>query len=106
MSAGIPRGAILEDDGGPLSALGGRSQSEWSQPMNLRYLGDALDHWKGSLFERLQRAKLLRAFAVDAMATDAEDWQAADLALFADLLRLQPSQILSHRHILETERAA
>lgn len=74
--------------------------------MNLRYLGDALDHWKGSLFERLQRAKLLRAFAVDAMATDAEDWQATDLALFADLLRLEPRQILSHRQILGTERAA
>jgi len=29
--------------------------------MNLRYLGDALDHWKGSLFERLQRAGLLRS---------------------------------------------
>jgi hypothetical protein len=72
--------------------------------MNLRYLGDALDHWKGSLFERLQRASLLRSLAVDAMATDAEDWQPADFALFADLLRVEGRQILRHKHLLEIDR--
>jgi hypothetical protein len=72
--------------------------------MNLRYLGDALDHWKGSPFERLQRARLLRSFAVDAMATDAEDWQSTDLALFADLLRIEQPQILRHKHLLEIDR--
>jgi len=72
--------------------------------MNLRYLGDALDHWKGSLFERLQRAGLLQSLAVDAMATDAEDWKPADRALFADLLRVQQAQILVHRQLLEIDR--
>lgn len=72
--------------------------------MNLRYLGDALDHWKGSLFERLQRATLLRSFAVDAMATDAEDWQPADFALFANLLHIEERQILRHKHLLEIDR--
>ena len=72
--------------------------------MNLRYLGDALDHWKGSLFERLQRASLLRSFAVDAMATDAEDWQPSDFALFANLLRVEERQILRHKDQLEIDR--
>src|SRR5262249_44692157 len=72
--------------------------------MNLRYLGDALDHWKGSLFERLQRETLLRSFAVDAMATDAEDWQPVDFALFANLLHIEERQILRHKHLLEIDR--
>jgi len=45
--------------------------------MNLRYLGDALDHWKGSLFESLQQANILHDFAVDAMASDWTDRQPA-----------------------------
>src|SRR5688500_3252510 len=57
--------------------------------MNLRYLGDALDHWKGSLFEYLQTACLVRELAVDAMAGDAEQWQPADWKLFARLLRVK-----------------
>jgi hypothetical protein len=72
--------------------------------VNLRYLGDALDHWKGSLFESLQRATLLRDFAVDPMATDAENWQTADFALFAQLLRVRHNQIVSHRHALAIDR--
>ena len=65
--------------------------------MNLRYLGDALDHWKGSLFEFLQAERLLRDFAVDPMATDGDIWEEADFALFARLLRVNPNQILRHK---------
>lgn len=73
--------------------------------MNLRYLGDALDHWKGSLFEHLQNAKLFRELAVDAMASDAEDWQAADWKLFAKLLRVKDAQVVRHTRPLAVDRA-
>jgi len=64
--------------------------------MNLRYLGDALDHWKGSLFESLQQANILHDFAVDAMASDWTDWQPDDISLFARLLRVNKSQVIAH----------
>lgn len=73
--------------------------------MNLRYLGDALDHWKGSLFENLQQADLLRNFTVDPMATDADDWQPSDFALFARLLRVGQNQIINHRRSLALDRS-
>ena len=72
--------------------------------MNLDYLGDALDHWKGSLIEHLQTAKLLRDFAVDAMASDAEDWQQSDWTLFARLLRVNNSQVITHNRLLTIDR--
>lgn len=72
--------------------------------MNLRYLGDAMDHWKGSMIERLQRASLLRDFAVDAMSTDAEDWRPEDYDLFADLLRIKRQQIVNHSELLAVNR--
>jgi hypothetical protein len=72
--------------------------------VNLRYLGDALDHWKGSLFERFQRASLLRDFAVDSMATDAEDWRPEDFDLFADLLRIKREQIVHRGKLLTINR--
>lgn len=64
--------------------------------MNLSFLGDALDHWKGSLFESLQQADVLREFAVDAMASDWQAWQRKDRILFARLLRIQESQLIQH----------
>ena len=64
--------------------------------MNLQYLGDALDHWKGSLFEYLQAQCVLRDFAVDPMATDRYEWNEADFSLFARLLRIKRSQIIPH----------
>src|SRR5438128_1634004 len=64
--------------------------------MNLTYLGDALDHWKGSLFEYLQAESVLRDFAVDPMATDRDQWKEADFSLFARLLRIHRHQIISH----------
>jgi hypothetical protein len=65
--------------------------------MNLDYLGDALDHWKGSLFEYLQAENVLRDFAVDPMASDGERWNEADFSLFARLLRIGRHQIIAHQ---------
>lgn len=68
--------------------------------MNLKYLGDALDHWKGSLFEYLSNAGVLRDFAVDPMASDLLEWTEADYVLFARLLRVNESQIIRHQNSL------
>ena len=70
--------------------------------MNLEYLGDALDHWKGSLFEYLRAEGLLRDFAVDPMATDRDRWNEADFFLFARLLRIRRNQIIPHEASLLT----
>jgi hypothetical protein len=70
--------------------------------MNLAYLGDALDYWKGALFEFLAARHLLHEFAVDPMASDLASWRATDYALFAELLRVRPEQIIRHRARLTT----
>jgi len=68
--------------------------------MNLAFLGDALDHWKGSLFETLQKSGVLKNFAVDPMASDLAAWGPDDFSLFARLLRVNRSQIVSHNRTL------
>jgi hypothetical protein len=68
--------------------------------MNLTFLGDALDHWKGSLFESLTREGIFRNFAVDPMASDLPAWQPDDFRLFAELLRVDRSQIVEHQSTL------
>lgn len=65
--------------------------------MNLRFLGDALDHWKGSIFESLHAKGLLHDLAVDPMLTDPESWTQEDFELYARLLRIGKCQILQHR---------
>ena len=65
--------------------------------MNLKYLGDALDHWKGSLLEQLRESDALRGLAVDPMASDLSSWAEGDFALFARLLRVSRSQIVQHQ---------
>jgi hypothetical protein len=47
--------------------------------MNLTHLGDALDHWKGSLLKRFLSENLLQDFRVDAMLSDRADWTERDL---------------------------
>jgi len=64
--------------------------------VNLAFLGDALDHWKGSLIESLRNSNLLSGFAVDPMAVDWSAWQSDDVMAFARLLRINKSQIISH----------
>jgi len=72
--------------------------------MKLDWLGDALDHWKGSLFEQLQNTMALSEFAVDAMASDPERWQEADWRLYAKLLRVELSQVIVHERMLALDR--
>jgi hypothetical protein len=68
-------------------------QSGMEATMNHKYLGDALDHFKGSLIRRLQSDGLLRDLAVDPMATDAEQWTDDDYRLYAQLLEVDISRV-------------
>jgi hypothetical protein len=52
------------------------------------------------MFEALQSAHIVRDFAVDAMASDLDEWSTKDFELFAKLLRIAPSQIIPHRQSL------
>jgi hypothetical protein len=70
--------------------------------MNLNFLGDALDYWKGAIFTDLRSEKLVSNFRVDAMATDTR--QPTDQTLFARLLRIQESQLISHAYNLRQAR--
>lgn len=72
--------------------------------MNLQFLGDALDHWKGSVFELLQRERALTELLVDPMASDASAWKPADSKLFARLLRIDPNQLITRKHDLRQNR--
>jgi hypothetical protein len=65
--------------------------------MNTTFLGDALDHWKGSLFESLQNAGVLTDFAVDPLASDLHAWKQQDFDLYARLLRVELLQVLQHK---------
>ena len=57
--------------------------------MNLKYLGDALDHWKGSLFRRLCYRNLLSDLHVDPMITDERPWTEEELSIYDRLLNLE-----------------
>lgn len=72
--------------------------------MNLKYLGDALDHWKGAIFESLQTARLLMDFAVDPMSTDSDMWAPADFLIYARLLRVHNTQVLRHKMTLRNRK--
>jgi hypothetical protein len=72
--------------------------------MNLRFLGDALDHWKGSVFEGLQSSNVLKDFRVDALASDFDYWRPEDWSLYAKLLRVKKSQIVEHKVTLDRNR--
>jgi|WetSurSiteA1Bulk_404760.scaffolds.fasta_scaffold104489_1 hypothetical protein len=73
--------------------------------MNLQFLGDALDHWKGSVFAELQHSSLLNDFRVDAMASDSENWEQIDYRLYARLLRVQQAQLVVHKNALSGDRS-
>ncbi len=73
--------------------------------MRLSFLGDALDHWKGSLFDSLRQADVVRELAIDPMASDLADWTSSDYEIFAHLLRVSSSQIIRHEvHLTERSR--
>jgi hypothetical protein len=71
--------------------------------MRLDYLGDALDHFKGSLFRHLQRAGLLSNLSVDPMATDAERWNEDHYRLYCELLGVRAAHILKSRETLDAK---
>lgn len=73
--------------------------------MNLAFLGDALDHWKGSLFESMRNAEIVQDLAIEPMASDLNAWTKSDFLLFAQLLRVQPKQILRHSKTLADREA-
>jgi len=58
--------------------------------MNLAHLGDALDHWKGSLIE-LIGGKDMR---VVPMFTDDNPWAEQQIEVYARLLHLNPGDVL------------
>jgi len=72
--------------------------------MKLAYLGDAHDHWKGSVFTYLREEEILRGFFVDSMVTDVSPWKAANSKLYAHLLRIDESQLVQHDRTLFEER--
>lgn len=69
--------------------------------MNLQFLGDALDHWKGALFGWLLTNRVLRDFAVEPMFTDQPLWRSEDLLTYSRLLKVTPSQIITHHESLQ-----
>ena len=72
--------------------------------MNLKHLGDALDHWKGSLFDYLREEKVLHDFAVDPMDSDQEQWKKTDFAIYRRLLRIDENQLIRHKSTLADDR--
>jgi hypothetical protein len=72
--------------------------------MKLTYLGDAHDHWKGSVFQYLQEGEILRNFLVDSMTTDASPCNTANSKLYAHLLRIEEGQLVQHDRTLFQER--
>lgn len=76
--------------------------------MNRKYLGDALDFWKGALLDHLVKNGALKNLLVDPMITDEKPWKpgGVETSLYAMLLRLDESQILLPGAILSRQRAA
>jgi len=72
--------------------------------MKLEFLGDALDHFKGSVFEALQSSNILENFLVDGMISDIDNWAPEHLSLYANLLRVKRHQIVEHKAHLDINR--
>jgi hypothetical protein len=65
--------------------------------LNIKFLGDAFDHWKGSVLGELATKGLLVDLVVEPMITDMDSWSEKDLLTYARLLKL-PSQDSIIRH--------
>ena len=65
--------------------------------MNRRYLGDALDWWKGGLLTWLRKDTFLRDIVVVPCFSDAEDWTEEDLMLYSELLGVDQTRIGTER---------
>jgi hypothetical protein len=64
--------------------------------MNTQFLGDALDHWKGSLISILRNKKIFRKLAVEPMITDDQPWQPQDLQTYTRILNLGQHDTVCH----------
>lgn len=64
--------------------------------MNSEFLGDAFDHWKGSLIAILSNKLLIRNVAVEPMITDATPWSNENLETYRRLLKLGSTSIICH----------
>jgi hypothetical protein len=60
--------------------------------MNRAHLGDALDHWKGSVIEVISDKKL----QVVPMLTDRDQWTQEDFETYARLLHRKPEDVLKN----------
>ena len=61
--------------------------------MNSKHLGDALDHWKGSIIQRLESRGLLQDIAVIPMLTDGS-WNSKKVSAYSNLLNIGANKIL------------
>lgn len=72
--------------------------------MNLRFLGDAMDHWKGSIIGRLSKMNMLDSLRADQIASDFSQWGEVDHALYANLLGISKSMLIQHEQPLWENR--
>lgn len=73
--------------------------------MNLKVLGDALDHWKGSMCAFLREGHVVQDFAIDAMVSDPSGWTPRDQEAFARVLRVSVSELIQHHASLDDREA-
>ena len=71
------------------------SAAVFEEHMNRLHLGDALDHWKGSLFNLLHGKNVLHDFRVDPLVTD-DHWEDNDYKAFAALLHVSSKRVIRH----------
>jgi len=64
--------------------------------VNSKFLGDALDHWKGSLIQFLSSKELVKNMVVEPMITDKRPWSNEDLETYGRLLRLESLSQVYH----------
>lgn len=72
--------------------------------MQLKFLGDAFDHWKGSVLSRLVSARMLHGLMVVPMITDVEMWTQDDLTTYANLLYVNIKDVLNPEGLLNKGR--
>ncbi len=69
--------------------------------MNISHLGDALDHWKGSMIRRLEQ-ELIDIHVVP-MFTDADKWADSHIDVYSKLLNVRLENILMKNFLFYDE---
>jgi hypothetical protein len=67
--------------------------------MNLKHLGDALDHWKGAVINAVG-VKTLR---IVPMLTDSENWTQEDFSAYARLLRRKSRDLVKKKQLFSNQ---